>query len=279
MALQGSGVYMIAHIASDRRYVGSTVNFSKRFRTHLQLLRRGAHHSHKLQKDWDKYGEGAFEISILTRCPEDELLEKEQRVMNRLGASKRGYNVAIFAEAPNRGRKMSDEARKKISEAAKFRKPISEETRQRLRDAAKKREEMKRVNGFAVSEETRQKLSDAGKKRVFSEEVKKKISEANSGKPLSEEHRAKLSAAHKARERTEAEMEGRKKAAASNAGKKRSEDFCQRMSEIASNRSEEHRANLANSLRGRKLSEKHRKAISAARIRKHEESVIADLNT
>ena len=99
----------------------------------------------------------------------------------------------------NKGKKFSEETRKKLREANKgeknpnYGKHPSEETRKKMREAKKN-----------ISEETRKKMREAkkgeknpnyGKHR--SEETRKKLREANKGKKLSEETRKKLREAKK----------------------------------------------------------------------------------
>lgn len=67
----------------------------------------------------------------------------------------------------------SEEARKKMSEAKKGKKP------------------------YNMTNETKKKISEAGKGKHHSEEAKRKISEANKCKTLSEETKRKLSETHK----------------------------------------------------------------------------------
>jgi hypothetical protein len=179
-------------------------------------------------------------MTVVIRCPVEKLMDLEQKVIDRFGAAISGYNVASFADSPNKGKHHSEESLAKMRESHKKRKPISEETRQRLRDAAAERERMKKESGFRVSDETREKLAAAATGREVSEETRKKIAAANSGKPLSEEHRRKLSDAQRAREKnSEAEVAGRITAALKNKGKERSAEFKALMSSLASNRSEE----------------------------------------
>lgn len=201
--LKDSGIYCIKHVESGRLYVGSAENFDVRFKKHLCQLKRGAHHSYKLQEAWNEFGEGAFEITILERCGKDELLEREQCWIDKLNAVDGGYNVAAWAESPFKGKAHSDETRQKMRDSHKGRQPISEETRQKLRDAAKRREEQKKQEGFTVSEETRAKLSEAGKGRVFDEETKAKISASNKGQKMTPEQEANRRAALTGRKLTE----------------------------------------------------------------------------
>lgn len=195
MTLKASGVYSILHTGSGKRYVGSSVNLDARLKKHLRLLRKGEHHSYKLQRDWNKYSEGAFEIEVLLRCSVEELLSKEQLAIDRLNAVAAGYNVALFAGSPARGAKFSEETRRKMSEATKTRKPISEETRERMREASIKREAKKKVEGFVVSPETKMKLIAKLKGRPVSAETRAKMSANHKGQTLTSEQQRKQIAA------------------------------------------------------------------------------------
>ena len=68
-----------------------------------------------------------------------------------------------------KGKKLSDETRKKLSEANKGKK-LSDETRKKMSDVKKD-----------ISDETRKKMSDAKKGKQLSDETKKKLSEARKG--------------------------------------------------------------------------------------------------
>ena len=70
-----------------------------------------------------------------------------------------------------KGKKMSEDTKKKISETEKGKK-ISEESKKKMSDAQK---------GKHRSEETKNKMSEAKKGKHFSEEHKKKMSEAKKG--------------------------------------------------------------------------------------------------
>ena len=75
---------------------------------------------------------------------------------------------------PNYPKKLSDEARKNISEAAKGR-IISEETKKKLSIAGSNRK---------LTEEHKRKIGESWKTRVVSEETGKKISESKKGVPI-----------------------------------------------------------------------------------------------
>lgn len=58
-------IYGVVHEESGKAYVGSTAcKPSKRFREHRCLLRNGKHTSHRLQTDWDIFGEPAFKFVV-----------------------------------------------------------------------------------------------------------------------------------------------------------------------------------------------------------------------
>ena len=195
MSVNGSGVYCITHIETSKKYVGSSVNLNARLKKHLRMLKNGKHHSYKLQMDWNKYGEEAFEISILLRCPVDSLLDMEQKIIDKLNVINEGYNVALFANAPHKGRTHTPETLAKMSEAHKGRKPISEETRERMREASVKREAKKKAEGFVVSDETKAKLVAKLTGRPVSAETRAKMSANHKGNQLTAEQREKQIAA------------------------------------------------------------------------------------
>lgn len=92
----------------------------------------------------------------------------------------------------NNGYIVSEETRRKLSEASKG-KTHTEETRKKLSEASK---------GRIHTEESRRKMSELkkGRKRgSFTEETKRKMSEAAKGKIFTEDHRRKLSEASKNR--------------------------------------------------------------------------------
>ena len=78
--------------------------------------------------------------------------------------------------------------------------------------------------------------------RMHSEETKLKMSLSMKGRPKSEEHKQKI---RMIRLGTKASEETKLKMSLQRIGKKRSIEFCQKMSEIHSNRSEETRAKIS----------------------------------
>jgi len=160
------GIYKIRNIVNGKVYIGSTVNFRKRFSLHKLLLTRNKHHSKHLQNAWNKDGEENFIFEIIEEIEpnKEKLLEREQCWIDSLTPE---YNISNVAGSCL-GVKRSDETKKKISEANKKKKTyppwnkglkniFSEEVRKKMSDAAKLRPPT--MKGKLHSEETRLKIS------------------------------------------------------------------------------------------------------------------------
>jgi group I intron endonuclease len=61
------GIYKIKNRITHKVYAGESVDIKSRWYTHKSELRRGVHHSERLQKEWKKYGEKAFRFSVVER--------------------------------------------------------------------------------------------------------------------------------------------------------------------------------------------------------------------
>lgn len=93
-----SGIYAIQNKVNGKIYIGSSKNIARRLKQHYQLLTRNKHHSYKLQADWNKYGEDAFEVFVVEEILDRELLEQiEQNYLDNYKACSKGYNVALLA--------------------------------------------------------------------------------------------------------------------------------------------------------------------------------------
>ena len=86
------GIYKIENIINNKVYIGSSNNIERRWKEHIRLLNNNEHHSIKLQRAWNKYGENAFEFSVLEECDADRLLYLEQYYIDKFGSSFEGYN-------------------------------------------------------------------------------------------------------------------------------------------------------------------------------------------
>lgn len=180
-----SVVYAIKNNENSKMYIGSTVDFPKRKREHLNSLRNNKHHSIHLQKSWNKYGENAFVFIILEevkdvnalRIIEREWIDKVNSLKSNFGYnvsestlnfSASGENHPLFRKDRNKLGHVNYWKGKTIPEhiRLKMRKPRSEEAKQNMS-----------INHADVNGENNPMY---GKK--FTEEHKKKISKSLIGK-------------------------------------------------------------------------------------------------
>jgi group I intron endonuclease len=169
--MKKSGIYAITNKLNGKPYIGSAVDMHRRFGEHKKMLRKGWHHSVKLQHAWNKYGEDSFVFAPLIVCDPRDLIFFEQRFIDRFGSASNGYNVSPTA-GNTLGTKFSKETKMKISEAMKGK-------RTRL--------------GAILSEETKQKLSKSNTGKIISLDVRMKIGASLLGKVTPAETRAKMS--------------------------------------------------------------------------------------
>ena len=124
-------------------------------------------------------------------------LSREQLKMHDMYYNRPYYELIFLTHAEHsrlHGMNVSEERRRKISEAKKGR-TCSEEHRRKISEAIKG--ENHPMYGKHFSEETRKKMSEAKKGKKFSEEHRRKISESLKGKTMSEETRRKMTESHK----------------------------------------------------------------------------------
>lgn len=101
--MKQSGIYRIVNKINGKGYVGSAINFIKRWWKHKFDLRKNRHHSIKLQNAWNKYGEENFDFIVIELVKDkNKLIEREQYWINFYDAShpKKGYNVSPTAGSP-----------------------------------------------------------------------------------------------------------------------------------------------------------------------------------
>lgn len=214
-----SGIYRI-NLGNGYFYIGSAVLLDRRKKDHIQKLKKQQHRNSIMQKCWNKYG--VFEFIVLEACSKDELLKREQEILDQHFDNEKNVNMARSASAPMAGRKHSDDAKRKISAFHKGRvhsleqrrlssearkgKPLSphhkarviETNRNRAWSEQTRQKLSKSLKGRVVSDETRAKLSAVGKGRVFSDEHRKKLSiEKKNRPPMSDEYRRRMSMATK----------------------------------------------------------------------------------
>lgn len=87
-------VYKIENTKDGKIYIGSTNNFERRKKGHINKLNRNEHRNPRLQRAWNKYGSDCFKFSIIEKVNEN-LLEREQFYINTFKPyeKKIGYNI------------------------------------------------------------------------------------------------------------------------------------------------------------------------------------------
>jgi group I intron endonuclease len=84
------------------------------------MLRLGNHDNEYLQRAWNKYGEEAFEWSILMKCQPNEMYEWEQAFHDIMREMFGVYNIGGFVQSPRLGIKHTDESKIKISKNREY---------------------------------------------------------------------------------------------------------------------------------------------------------------
>lgn len=197
-----SGIYAIVNLVNNKKYIGGTFNFWKRFKRHKSYLYNCKHPNRHLQFAWNKYGESNFRFECILICEKDYVDYYEVALIKLYDTNnpKIGYNLETGGGL---GKSASEESRRKNSESKRgnknhmFGKHHSAETKGKISES---------LRGQKLSNETKKKISDAigGEKHYcfgkhLSAETRKKISVANmghvggmSGKHHTEESKKKM---------------------------------------------------------------------------------------
>jgi group I intron endonuclease len=220
------GIYIIRCTENGKTYVGQSVDIETRKKGHRSSLRANKHKNPHLQSAYNKYGEIAFEHTVVEICAIELLNERELHWISIFNSTESsvGFNLRGGGDAIH---SMSQESKDKISKTTKGRigKPCTEEAKAKISEAKK---------GIELSDSTKANMSKSrqgkrksqahkdalaaslrGKKRpasIYSEEYRRKMSIAQKGKKrstevrlkmkervVSEETKAKISASHRAR--------------------------------------------------------------------------------
>lgn len=201
-----TGIYKITNLVNNKVYIGASKNAEKRWSEHRRSVKSPIH------SDLETYGLENFKFEILLECPEDMLAQWERDMICLYDADdlEKGYNsrddrpYSLRRNESLRGRKLSEETRRKISES---RKGIthSDEAKRKISEAKKGRP------GTPHSDETKRKLSKSHRGLKASDETKRKLSESHRGIPHSEEHKRKISESNRGKHSTPQSEETKRK--------------------------------------------------------------------
>lgn len=189
-SLQTSGIYQIICTENGAFYIGSTYNFHKRWGNHKSYLRRGKHSNIHLQRCFDKYGEASLEFQILEECSKEMLLALEQTYIDKFILMPGFLNIAKDSSAPTTGKILTEEHKKKISDAHKGVDrphkylPRSEETKEKIAEYNRTKRVYK-----PHTEETKLQISEKKKGVKMTEQAKKNMSESRKASWQTKEYR------------------------------------------------------------------------------------------
>ena len=94
-------VYQISLKEGERKYVGSTVDFSGRKTQHFGRLRNETHCNKHLQRAYNKHGEENLKFSILATCPPEYCRKLEQWFLDNYVNWDHDFNMSRNAEGSN----------------------------------------------------------------------------------------------------------------------------------------------------------------------------------
>jgi group I intron endonuclease len=174
-----SGVYEIRHDPSGRSYIGSSDHIVRRWQAHRSQLNRGIHHSKYLQNVWNK-GRDGFSFAIIEIIGRPQILASEQRWID---AIKPEFNTAVCVENGMKGRRHSEESKRKMSLSTMGQshtpRVISDETRKKMSISASR--EKLWLRGKKMKDSQRRLLSIIAKERMAdpSRHPSRKMTEIN----------------------------------------------------------------------------------------------------
>jgi len=114
------GIYKIRNKVTDKCYVGQSLRVKKRIHEHFRLLELGCHVNRILQNSYNKYGKDAFDWSLEVECADPKDLDdlENEFLQGRASFDEPSYfNIANEAKVPMRGKRHSEETKKKIAKS------------------------------------------------------------------------------------------------------------------------------------------------------------------
>lgn len=108
------GIYKITNKVNGKTYVGQTVNYNKRKRSHVSYLNNGNHSNLYLQRAWNKYGKDSFVFTLICECEIEELDDMECLYIEKYNSlyGNKGYNLLTGGQSY---RTFTDDVKKRMS--------------------------------------------------------------------------------------------------------------------------------------------------------------------
>lgn len=167
MVSNSSGIYIITNKQTNKLYIGSCVNFRKRYSKHFTELRKNKHGNPHLQNAFNLYGEEAFEFHIIEECEKEDLINLEQKYLDKHNECEL-YNIRKIAHS-NLGLRASLETKQKMSIAGKNK----EFTTEHKANISKAKKGFAPMKGRRFTEEHIKKIKEASYKKVYCIELDK----------------------------------------------------------------------------------------------------------
>lgn len=189
-----SGIYCIRNIENNKRYIGRTVNLSKRKSEHFWMLNSNRHFNKYLQNAYNLHP-NYFVFEIIEECENELCNEKEIFYISKYQTmdAEFGYNLCEGGKTTT-GYKFTEETKRKLSEQRKGIKP-TQETIEKRKATLKKHMEDDPEFAERLKEQHRKNLLGKpswNKGRKCPDWMKKYLSEKMKGRYVSEEHKNKL---------------------------------------------------------------------------------------
>ena len=93
-------IYHIVNKENGKMYIGKAIDIRRRIQQHFSELRKGSHHSTKLQRAFNKYGENSFTVEYFEKevSNEKELYLLECEEIKKYNSFLNGYNETLGGE-------------------------------------------------------------------------------------------------------------------------------------------------------------------------------------
>ncbi len=183
------GIYLIYSVSNNKVYVGQTKNFNRRKKQHFQELKVFKHRNSFLQNIYNKYGKDGLIFIPFLECEKQLLnkyeletamsLNKEDLInLGVIGGSieTMSSDTKLKIGVANKGKKHTEEAKKKMSESRKGKKlpRRTEEQKKRMSEGMKGRIPWNK--GIPMTEKSKEALLKSHLGKATSKEVREKIS-------------------------------------------------------------------------------------------------------
>lgn len=98
-----SGIYVITSNINNKKYIGCTNDFKRRFNEHLLDLIKEVHYNRYIQNHYNKYkcsGKDVFNFDILEKTTVDKIQEREIYYINKFNTTNKlyGFNLTTGGE-------------------------------------------------------------------------------------------------------------------------------------------------------------------------------------